>query len=71
MFVATVGDNFYWTGASPSKWQNIWVNEYGNQNESSPLYNIPWLASRGNHDFGNDDPYAFCPNVHPFANYEG
>merc|ERR1719321_1212601 len=25
----------------------------------------------GNHDYGDDDPYAFCPDVYPLATFEG
>ncbi|CAJ1459446.1 unnamed protein product [Effrenium voratum] len=38
---------------------------YGPTDPQSPLFQVPWMAVYGNHDFGADDPYAFCPHVQP------
>jgi len=59
--ILSVGDNFYWTGVKPTSWQDSWARPYGTLDPSSPLFNVPWLAVLGNHDYGDDDPYAFCP----------
>lgn len=63
LFIASVGDNFYWTGVSPVSWDVQWSHPYGANDPASPLYKIPWLAVLGNHDFGVTDTYAFCPHV--------
>lgn len=65
LFIASVGDNFYWTGATPEAWERTWSQPYGVHDPSSPLYQIPWLSLYGNHDFGNNDPHAFCPHLYP------
>ncbi|CAE7779504.1 PAP7 [Symbiodinium sp. CCMP2456] len=62
LFIATVGDNFYWTGATPEAWDAVWSQPYGTQDPNSPVYQVPWLSVYGNHDYGNHDPYAFCPH---------
>jgi hypothetical protein len=69
--ILTVGDNFYWYGVTPDKWNSVWGSVYGTNDPSSPLYGIPWLGSLGNHDFGDEDPYAFCPDASPLATFEG
>ncbi|CAE7246619.1 cal-1 [Symbiodinium sp. CCMP2456] len=65
LFVASVGDNFYWTGVTPEAWKVAWAEPYGVNDQTSPLFQVPWLAVYGNHDFGSHDPYAFCPHVQP------
>ncbi|CAK9062334.1 unnamed protein product [Durusdinium trenchii] len=65
LFIASVGDNFYWTGVTPEAWHEDWEVPYGPNDPNSPLFQIPWLAIYGNHDFGEHDPYAFCPHVFP------
>ncbi|CAE7466482.1 PAP7, partial [Symbiodinium pilosum] len=62
LFVASVGDNFYWTGATPEAWEFVWSQPYGVNDPNSPVYQVPWLSVYGNHDYGNHDPYAFCPH---------
>ncbi|CAE7272928.1 PAP7 [Symbiodinium necroappetens] len=62
LFIASVGDNFYWTGATPEAWDAVWSQPYGIQDPNSPVYQVPWLSVYGNHDYGNHDPYAFCPH---------
>jgi len=69
--VLTVGDNFYWAGVAPGMWEKMWANVYGTNDPSSPLHQVPWLATLGNHDFGDVDPYAFCPDVSPFTAVNG
>lgn len=63
--VLTVGDNFYWNGARPEFWHERWANVYGVNDPNSPMYGVPWLATLGNHDYGDNDPYAFCPDANP------
>lgn len=63
LFIASTGDNFYWTGVSAVSWDAQWSLPYGSNDPSSPLYRVPWLAVLGNHDFGDTDTYAFCPHV--------
>lgn len=71
LFIAAVGDNFYWSGQNGNKWEQFWGDVYGTADENSPLYNIPWLAVLGNHDIGPDDPNAACPGNEPLANVGG
>jgi len=59
--ILSVGDNFYWSGVLPVSWQSMWARPYGTLDADSPLFNVTWLAVLGNHDFGDDDPFAFCP----------
>ncbi|CAE7610816.1 unnamed protein product, partial [Symbiodinium natans] len=58
LFILLVGDNFYWTGASPGRFEDTWKSVYGE------LADYPWFAILGNHDFGNDDPDCLCPFFH-------
>jgi len=69
--VALVGDNFYWDGATPESWARQWEPAYGTNDPSSPLYQVPWLAVAGNHDYGDSDPYAFCPSTRPLHHIDG
>lgn len=72
LFIAVVGDNFYWTGVDPaSSWDKQWATPYRTQDPTSPIYNVPWLAVLGNHDLGDTDGYAFCPDVKPLAKLQG
>lgn len=71
LFVGTVGDNFYWTGIQPQSWDVSWAAPYGVNDPSSPLFQVPWLATLGNHDYGNDDTFAFCPGVQPLFSIHG
>lgn len=61
LFVATVGDNFYWTRLKrgSSSFADVWQANYG------PLPSVPWLVAAGNHDFGDSDDYAICPARRP------
>jgi len=63
LFIATVGDNFYWSGVKPYSWELSWEAPYGPNDPDSPLFEVPWLATLGNHDYGDNDPWACCPNA--------
>jgi hypothetical protein len=71
LFIGTVGDNFYWTGVQPQSWGDSWATPYGVNDPTSPLFQVPWLASLGNHDYGNDDAFAFCPSARPQFSVHG
>eukprot|EP01083_Nonionella_stella_P191059 707408_1 len=55
LFIAALGDNFYWTGQDKTEWVPHWQDFYGEL-----ATDIPWLAVMGNHDWGNSDPTALC-----------
>jgi len=55
LFVITVGDSFYWTGAKPGRFSGTWKNIYEGE-----LTGVPWFAVMGNHDYGSDDPGSAC-----------
>lgn len=44
LFIASVGDNFYWTGATPEAWLRTWAQPYGANDPNSPTYKVPWLS---------------------------
>lgn len=67
LFVAVVGDNFYWTGQSGNVWSSQWGDVYGVSDPASALHGVPFLAVLGNHDLGDSDLYANCPWVQPRA----
>eukprot|EP00931_Biecheleriopsis_adriatica_P053086 TRINITY_DN3100_c0_g1_i1.p1 TRINITY_DN3100_c0_g1~~TRINITY_DN3100_c0_g1_i1.p1 ORF type:complete len:623 (-),score=92.88 TRINITY_DN3100_c0_g1_i1:341-2209(-) len=69
--VGLVGDNFYWTGATPEAWDRQWEPAYETRNPNSILHKIPWIATLGNHDYGDNDPYAFCPHHNPRGTIDG
>jgi hypothetical protein len=71
LFIAAVGDNFYWSGQDGSKWSSQWDDVYGHTDQNSPLYDIPWLTVLGNHDIGASDPYLACPSVAKYASMGG
>lgn len=58
--VHTLGDNFYWDGASPGRFKATWLDAYGEE-----LTSVPWFAIMGNHDFGNAGPHSGCPHISP------
>lgn len=58
LFVLSVGDNFYWTGVTPGRFDKTWADIYGDT-----LTSVPWFAVLGNHDYGNDDPGTGCPDT--------
>jgi hypothetical protein len=60
LFVLAGGDNFYWNGASAGRFKGTWSDVYGPE-----LTSVPWFAIMGNHDYGNADSGAGCPNVSP------
>jgi len=59
LFVLAGGDNFYWTGAQAGRFQSTWRDVYGE------LAEVPWFAVMGNHDYGQADMGAICPQVAP------
>ena len=70
LFVAAGGDNFYSTGlkdfdkggaAQWSRWSAVYEG----------LIDVPWLAAFGNHDLGDSDLYATCPDKAPRATIKG
>eukprot|EP01062_Namystynia_karyoxenos_P006873 TRINITY_DN123_c1_g1_i1.p1 TRINITY_DN123_c1_g1~~TRINITY_DN123_c1_g1_i1.p1 ORF type:complete len:408 (+),score=83.98 TRINITY_DN123_c1_g1_i1:169-1392(+) len=72
LFVAVVGDNFYWSGNDPSRsWSTQWSTAYGIEDPASPLFGVPWLAVLGNHDYGDTDLHSACPWVAPMATVGG
>lgn len=72
LFVAVVGDNFYWTGANTeSAWRQQWADVYSTTTPGEPFYNVPFLAVMGNHDYGDTDPTAACPGQGNFATVGG
>ncbi len=70
LFIAAVGDNFYWTGAS-GDWSTQWANVYGTTDSNSPLYGIPFLAVMGNHDHSVTDKFSACPGSGNYATVGG
>ena len=58
LFIASVGDNFYYSGqtCATDQFKEFWSDIYGDELTGD----ITWLAIYGNHDFGDDDPYALC-----------
>ena len=59
LFIASVGDNFYWTGQNcVDEFEQHWSDIYGPDLTANE--DVPWLAVYGNHDWGNSDPYAVC-----------
>lgn len=69
--VGLAGDNFYWTGATPTSWDKQWEPAYETRNPKSVLHKTPWIACLGNHDYGDNDPYAFCPHHNPRGEIDG
>jgi len=65
MVIGSVGDNFYWSGADSGSWDRQFEPVYKTNVEGSPLHKVPWLVSMGNHDYGDKDPYGFCPDRAP------
>lgn len=55
LFVATVGDNFYFGGNDCTMYDQYWKQVYGDI--AKDYY---WLAVFGNHDWGSNDPHAIC-----------
>jgi len=65
MVIGSVGDNFYWSGADAGSWDRQFEPAYKTNEEGSPLAKVPWLVAMGNHDYGDNDPYGFCPDRAP------
>lgn len=60
LFVLSLGDNFYWAGATEAHFNQTWLSTYAPE-----LLDVPWFNVLGNHDFGNDDHTSGCPSVRP------
>mmetsp|Transcript_25424 Transcript_25424/g.45121 ORF Transcript_25424/g.45121 Transcript_25424/m.45121 type:complete len:495 (-) Transcript_25424:80-1564(-) len=60
LFVLSVGDNFYWTGCTEERVREGWAEAYAPE-----LLAVPWFSVMGNHDYGNADFEAACPDVRP------
>lgn len=61
LFVGAVGDNFYATGVQDDNhWAYQWTDVYGTNDPTSSLFEVPWLAVMGNHDYGSSDPGCAC-----------
>ena len=69
IFVGAAGDNFYFDGLKPyeqggkTQWDR-WLSVYAGLND------VPWVNAFGNHDHGDGDVYATCPNKKPFAHVD-
>ena len=64
MAVLALGDNFYWTGLRDKSYFNkYWQDIY--TNGTNDLTKIPWIVVGGNHDLGNNEQYALCPEKTP------
>jgi hypothetical protein len=70
LFVGAAGDNFYFQGVKTAEeggetqWKR-WDTVYNGLND------VPWFAAMGNHDFGDADVYATCPEKAPRVNISG
>jgi hypothetical protein len=60
LFIAAVGDNFYYHGQDCSEWTAKWKDMYGELADG-----VPWLAVYGNHDWGNSDADCMCSWTKP------
>ena len=70
LFVGAAGDNFYFDGmrseseGGAAQWQR-WLDVY------EGLTDRPWIAALGNHDLGDGDTYATCPERRPLQTVQG
>jgi hypothetical protein len=70
LFVAASGDNFYHSGlldkdkGGALQWER-WSSVYTN------LSDVPWFAAFGNHDLGDSDLFATCPDKAARVNISG
>jgi hypothetical protein len=77
LFIATTGDNFYTTGLDGlNRLKNVWFYRYNlpltpDSFGRKSLTDYPWFPTMGNHDFGNADKNALCPEKSPFAVING
>ena len=71
LFIATTGDNFYTTGLDgPDRLKQVWYDRYNlpvtqDSFGRKSLTDYPWFPTMGNHDWGNADQWALCPNKAP------
>lgn len=70
LFVVTTGDNFYWTGLKDQNMlKQVWYDVYYDSDPDKDLTAYPWFPVFGNHDWGNKDSSAACPdNSRPLVN---
>ena len=73
LFVADVGDSFYFTGNDGGA---SWRRRRGRRVRPrrpgvAAVRGVPFLSVMGNHDYGNTDPYALCPHKRPKATVGG
>ena len=77
LFIATTGDNFYTTGLDGlNRLKNVWFYRYNlpltpDSFGRKSLTDYPWFPTMGNHDFGNADKNALCPEKSPFSVING
>ena len=55
--VLSLGDNFYYTGQTCNEYGDHWSSVYGANLTSN---RINWIATMGNHDWGDSDQWAMC-----------
>lgn len=57
--ILSLGDNFYYTGQDCNEYDDHWSSVYGS-NLTSSANDINWIATMGNHDWGDSDQWAMC-----------
>ena len=54
--ILSLGDNFYYTGQTCKEYGDHWMEVYGHNLTTK----IAWIATMGNHDWGDSDEWAMC-----------